>query len=236
MHHKRSRLIDDAFLLAAATLAVLVALAFLASAPAAQDGPPATAGQLTISASPSPITFGRATTVSGRLKKGAVKAPVPVTLQENPAPFTGGFKDVATTTTDTEGKYSFTDVRPEQNTRYRTRTAVPDATSAELLVEVRIKVILRLSDRTPLRGQLVTFSGTASPEHDGRLVYIQRRTSTGNWRTVRRTVLKDAGSEFSRFSKRIRVRRDTTYRARVFHDSDHADGTSRRRRANVVGA
>jgi hypothetical protein len=234
MHHKRSRFGDDLFLLAAATLAVLLVFAFLASPPAAQSAPPPTSGQLTISASPNPITFGGATTVSGRLKKGAVKAPVPVTLQENPAPFTG-FKDVATTTTDAEGKYSFTGVRPEQNTRYRTRTAIPDATSAELLVEVRIKVVLRLSDRTPQRGQLVTFSGTASPEHDGRIVYIQRRTSTGNWRTVRRTVLKDAGSEFSRFSKRIRVRRDTTYRAKVFHDSDHADGTSRRKRANVVG-
>jgi hypothetical protein len=235
MRWKHSKLIDDVVLVAAATLAVLVVLALLASAPAAQGAPAPTAGPLTISASPNTITFGRATTVSGRLKKGAVKTPVPVTLQENPAPFTGGFTDVSTTTTDTDGKYSFTDVRPEQNTRYRTRTAVPDATSAELLVEVRIKVVLRLSDRTPLRGQLVTFSGTASPEHDGRLVYIQRRTRTGNWRTVRRTVLKDAGSEYSKFSKRIRVRRDTTYRAKVFHDSDHADGTSRRKRANVVG-
>jgi hypothetical protein len=35
MHHKRSRVFDDLFLLAAATLAILVALAFLASAPAA---------------------------------------------------------------------------------------------------------------------------------------------------------------------------------------------------------
>jgi hypothetical protein len=35
MHHKRSRFVDDLFLLAVATLAVLVALAFLASPPAA---------------------------------------------------------------------------------------------------------------------------------------------------------------------------------------------------------
>jgi hypothetical protein len=235
MHHNRSRWVDDLVLLAAATLAVLVAIAFLASSPAAQDGPPATAGQLTISASPNPITFGRATTVSGRLKKGPVQAAVPVMLQANPAPFTGGFKDVATTTTDADGKYSFTGVRPEQHTRYRTKTAVPDATSAEVLVEVRIKVVLRLSDGSPQRGQIVTFSGTASPEHDGRLAYIQRRTRTGNWRTVRRTALKDAGSEFSRFSKRIRIRRDATYRAKVFHDSDHADGTSRRKQVNVIG-
>jgi hypothetical protein len=235
MQHQRSRLSADVVLLATATLAALIALGFLASPPAAQEGPPPTAGQLTISAGAERITFGSATTVSGRLKKGAVKTAVPVTLEENPSPFTGGYQNVATTMTDTDGRYRFTDVRPELNTRYRAKTAVPEAISADLLVEVRIKVVLRLDDRTPRRGQLVTFSGTAAPEHDGRLAYIQRRTRTGNWRTVRRTVLKDAGSEFSRFSKRVRVRRDTTYRAKVFHDSDHADGTSRPKRANVIG-
>ena len=235
MHAKRSQLTQDVTALAGVTLLALVGLAILAARPAAQVGPPATAGQLTISASANTVTFGRATTVSGRLKKGPVQAAVPVTLQENPFPYTGGYRDLATTTTDAEGRYRFTDVRPELHTRYRARTAVPDAMSAELLVEVRFKVVLRLDDRTPRRGQLVSFSGTVAPEHDGRIAYIQRRTSTGNWRTVRRTTLKDAGSEFSRFSKRIRVRRDTTYRAKVFHDSDHADGTSRRKRADVVG-
>jgi thermitase len=235
MHQKRWRLVDDVALLAAAAVAVVVALALLAAAPAAQVDPPPTSGQLTISASPNPVTFGRATTVSGRLKKGPVQAAVPVMLQENPAPFAAGFQDIATTTTDADGRYRFTDVRPELNTRYRTRTTVPETTSAELLVEVRMKVVLRLSDRTPLRGQIITFSGTVSPEHDGRLVSIQRRTRTGNWKTVKRAVVKDAGSEFSKFTRRIRARHDNTYRARVYRHADHLDGISRRKRTNVIG-
>jgi hypothetical protein len=222
-------------LLGAATLALLVALAFLVAAPAAQVTPPPVKGELTISASRDVITLGRTTTVLGRLKKTTVRSGVPVILQENPAPYDGGWRDLATTTTEPSGRYGFDDVQPELNTRYRTKVAVPETISAELLVEVRMKVVLRLSDRTPLRGQIVTFSGTTAPEHDGRLVYIQRRTRTGNWRTVKRTVLKDAGSEFSRFTRNIRVRRDATYRAKVYHDADHADGTSRRKRANVIG-
>jgi len=49
MHRKHPRLVDDLALLVAVTLAILAALAFLAAAPAAQDGPPPTSGQLTIS-------------------------------------------------------------------------------------------------------------------------------------------------------------------------------------------
>jgi hypothetical protein len=91
---------------------------------------------------------------------------------------------------------------------------------------------LHLSDRTPRRGQRVRFYGTAAPEHDGRAVYIQKLTATG-WRGVTHTFLKDAGTELSKYSKRIRVRRNGTYRARVYHRLDHADGTSRSRRAIV---
>jgi hypothetical protein len=199
----------------------------------AQGAPAPVTGELTIGAGDSPITYGRATAVSGRLKGTALKAGVLVTLQELPFPYSGGWQDAATTTTDKQGDYSFTGVRPDLTTRYRTTTAVPQATSKEVTVEVRIRVTLRLSDSTPRRRQRVRFYGTAAPEHDGLVVHIQRRSITGRWKTVRRTVLKDAGDEFSRYSKRIRVRRDGTYRARVFHDRDHLDGTSRAKQAFV---
>jgi hypothetical protein len=192
-------------------------------------------GDLTISAEPTAVTYGRITTVSGKLKQTPLRSNVPITLEDNPAPYTRGFERLATTTTDKNGDYTFSGVRPLLNTRYRTTALSAQAASSELLVQVRIKVVLRLDDRTPLPGQRVRFFGTAAPDHDGRLVYIQRRTRTGRWKTVARTALQDAGTEFSQFSRRIRVRRDTTYRARVFHDSDHADGTSRPKRANVVG-
>jgi len=39
--------------------------------------------------------------------------------------------------------------RPLLNTRYHVSTVVPPETSADILVQVRIKVVLRLSDSTP---------------------------------------------------------------------------------------
>jgi hypothetical protein len=117
-------------------------------------------------------------------------------------------------------------VRPAQNTRYRATTAAPALTTGDVEVQVRIKVVLRVSDRTPRAGQRVRFYGTAAPQHDGRSVRLQRQTSTGSWSTVARTSLRDAGDERSSFSRRMRVRRDGVYRARVYRDANHATGTS----------
>jgi hypothetical protein len=166
--------------------------------------------------------------------RGTLKSNVPIILQENPAPYDQGFKQAATSTTDTNGDYQFTGVRPELNTRYRTTTAVPQGASAEVQVTVAMKVVLRVSDLTPRRGQRVRFSGTVAPEHDGRLVHIQRRRF-GRWRTIALTALRDSGTEFSKFRKRVRVRRNGPYRARVFQDRDHTRGTSRARRLFIGG-
>jgi hypothetical protein len=81
----------------------------------------------------------------------------------------------------------------------------------------------------------VRFHGTAAPAHDGAPVRIQRRRADGSWRTVARTTLRDAGTDVSRYSRRVRVRRSGTYRVRALaHDSDHLRGTSRRRRLTVA--
>lgn len=200
---------------------VLPALAGLASQ--AASAPPPGKGSLTIAAKPNPITFGQATTISGKLK-GASKSGSVVTLQQNPAPYRS-YVNAGTTTTGKGGTYAFTGVLPALNTRYRTISTDPQGTSSELLVQVRIKVTLRVSDSTPRQGQRVRFFGSASPQHDGRRVRIQRRTASG-WKTVARVRLRDAGSERSRYSRRLQVRRDTEYRARVYRDSDHATGTS----------
>jgi hypothetical protein len=218
-------------LLVAALIAVPVSAALPWVAGAAPGD--VTKADLTISSDDNPIVFDSSTTISGRIKNSTVKTGVVVTLEQNPYPFTGGYQTVATATTGTNGRYSFSNVSPEQNTRYRVTSVVPQAVSAELLLKVRIKVVLRLSDSTPSRGERVRFYGTATPEHDGRLVNVQRRSASGRWRTVKKTFLRDAGTELSSFATRIRVRRDGTYRARVYHDSDHEDGTSRTKRASV---
>ena len=217
-------------LLTAIPLAILLPLA-AASAPSA-DGVTPISAELTISAEDGAVSYGSTTTIRGRLKSTPVQSNVPVLLQRKPSPFTSDFETVDTETTDRKGRYSFR-VTPDLNTRYRTTTAAPQAFSKEVQVDVRVKVVLRLSDRTPRPGERVKFRGTAGPEHDGRLVYIQRRNKGGRWRTSKKVALQDAGDELSRFATRIRVRRSGTYRAKVFHDADHADGTSRPKRARV---
>jgi hypothetical protein len=196
--------------------------------------PPKT-GKLTLNSSAKIITFGQKDTLSGQLQGGGA-AGVTVDLQQEPAPFTGGFKNVsgASVVTDSSGKFSFT-VQPGLSTKYRAvAKASPPVTSPELTLPVRFKVTLRLSDYTPKRGQRVRFSGANAPAHDGALVYIQRRTSTGSWRTVKRASLQHAATgDLSTYSTRIRVRSSGIYRSRVLGDSQHATGTSRRKRETV---
>lgn len=205
---------------------------------AATGTPPPGGNAVTIASSLARLTFGRATTISGQVT-GADNAGVEVTLEENPYPYTSEFKATALkTTTNATGNYALS-VTPAVNTHYRvTAKTKPPVTSAETAVAVRVKVTLRLSDLTPAVGQRVKFSGTVTPAHDGKVARIQRRTSTGSWKTVGRATLVAAtplnGVARSKFSKRMRINRNGTYRARVSPgDGDHAIGTSSRRSARV---
>jgi hypothetical protein len=186
---------------------------------------------LTIGASPKTITFARSSVISGQLG-GSDSAAKTIRLEENPYPFKG-FKQTATTQTDASGFYSFTG-QPKLNTKYRVKSSTkPPATSSEVLVSVRIRVSVALSDTTPRAGRLVRFSGSASPEHDGNRVCVQRRSRSGSYRAVACTRLRDAGSARSSYSRRVRIRRDGIFRTFVFGDADHAAGKSRARKVNV---
>lgn len=220
-------------------LSIVVALLALSalgagSATAQRDKPDKSPGggnaTLTIAASPAPVVFGRTTLISGRLRSDGGQT---VVLEQKPHPFTGNFEEVATATTASNGGYSFR-VLPRLNTRYRviSRTS-PPVQSAELLVQVRIRVSMRLSDYTPRRRSLVRFSGSAAPAHDGAVAEIQRLRSTGGYGTIARTRLRDAGSGRSVYSRRIRISRTGTFRVVVRGDADHATGFSRRRTARV---
>ena len=200
--------------------------------------PDPNANSVTIKSSRATLTFGSATTISGNVN-GPENAGVEVTLEENPYPYTGGFKATGLkTTTNPTGGYSLS-VTPAVNTHYRvTAKTKPPVTSPEAAVTVRVRVTLRLSDRTPAAGKRVRFSGFVSPAHDGKVARIQRRTSTGSWKTVARATLVAAtpvnGVTRSKFSKRLRINRNGTYRAQVRPgDGDHARGNSPRRRVRV---
>jgi hypothetical protein len=210
-------------------------MTFTTAAPGA--GPPSK-NAVTITSLPTTLTYGRATTIAGQVS-GPGNAGVLVTLEENPYPYTGGFKPTTVTTgTGATGAYSLA-VTPSVSTHYRvTVKTKPPVTSPETAVRVRVKVTLRLSDLTPAAGQRVRFSGTVTPAHDGKLARIQRRTSTGAWKTVASATLVAAtpvnGVARSKFSKRLRINRTATYRVRVAPgDGDHIAGNSSRRRARV---
>ena len=188
---------------------------------------------VTIAATPGVVTFGKPVTIAGRV---AGNPGVSVTLEQSPFPFADPFTPVADGTTDAAANYSF-QVTPGLNTRYHvTAKTAPPATSADVAVRVRPKVTLRLSDRTPRRGQRVRFRGSVLPAHDGMAVRIQRKTRDG-WKTIATPLLKPAtpvnGVARSKYRKRIRIRRDGVYRTVMPAHGDHARGKSPKRRAFV---
>lgn len=199
----------------------------------------ATENALTIGASRRTVTFGgAAVTISGVLT-GPDSANRSVTLEQNPFPYTGGFKSTGlTATTNATGQYSIA-VSPPVNTRYRVvTTEKKPTTSPEVTVRVRVKVALRVSDSTPSQGQRIRFAGTVLPGHDGKVARIQRRTASGGWRTVATAPLVAASpvgtTPRSKYAKRVRVNSTGTYRVRVAPgDGDHIAGNSRRRTLTV---
>jgi hypothetical protein len=193
---------------------------------------PAGAAAVTIAASPRVVGFGKPVTIAGQV---VGRPGEKVELEENPFPYTGPFKNAGQGTTDAAANYSF-QVTPAVNTRYHVVAKSPPATSADVTVLVRTRVGLRLSDRTPARGARVRFTGSVLPAHDGMRVRIQRKTLAG-WKTIATPALRAAtavgGVARSKYAKRIRIRRNSTYRTVMPAHGDHARGTSRKRRAFV---
>lgn len=209
----------------------LASLAFATGAPA-DHKPGHDPGQgnadVTIVAA-SPIVWGKSAPITGSVRGAGLG--VLVDLQSDPFPYSDAeFAKEATVPTDAKGDYRFAPL-PKLNTRYRVVAQTsPPVTSATAAVLVQIRVKVAVSDSTPKRGSLVTFSGSGCPAHDGNLVYIQRLGSTGSFGTVARTKLVDAGDACSKYSRGIRVYSDGVYRVKVSSagDGDHMTGVSRR--------
>jgi len=181
---------------------------------------------LLITAKPTTTLFQGATVISGRLRAQS-QAGQFVVLRADEFPFTGD-APVAVTRTASNGTYSFIR-RPARNTLFR--TTVFGIRSPVVRVNVRIRMSLFVSDSTPRIGQRVRFRGRACPAHNGLLVRIQRRSSSGRYRTVRRTRLR-AATRCSLYRRTFRIYRDGRYRV-TSDDADHARGYSRSRVIDV---
>jgi hypothetical protein len=219
-------------LAAAALLTLAIGIPVSAEAAKPPKTPPGGGNTgISIAASPNPVVFGRSTTVSGRLN--GQTAAVPVEIQTNPYPY-AGFKTLKTVASDAKGNYSSGPLSFLVNTKVRAVAhTAPPRTSGEVFVTVRMRLTLSVGDSTPRRGQRVRFSGLAFPQHDGRTVYIQRRSATGSYVTVAKTKLADNGDQSSKFSRRVRVFRDGVFRVKVTADADHGTGVSPRRNLRV---
>ena len=214
--------------LALGTTALALTPIAVAQAQKPPKPPKAPKGNLTLSATPNPIKYGSAVTLSGKLS-GSNSGAQSVALRSDPFPF-DTLRNTASATTNATGNYSLTQ-RPLVNTRYQATQG--GNASGVVTVLVRPRVSLRLSDYTPKRGQRVRFSGRVCPQHDGSALLIQRRSSTG-YRTVRKTTLRDIpGSTCSSFRRTFRVYRDGRYRAAIARHGDHFTGVSGSRVANA---
>jgi len=209
--------------------AALVAAALVFTSTGQAQKPPK-AGAVTLKPSAAQVTFPAPVTLTGKVK--GAKAGVLVTLERRAADATA-FVPAGTATTDGNGDYSFTQQPAESSVFRATAATTPPATSAEEPVAVAPLVGLKVSDATPRKGQRVRFRGTVRPQHDGTRVAIQRKRADGTWATVKSPLLRDAGSAYSRYSKRFRIRRNGTYRTVIAAHADHAEGVSRERTLTV---
>jgi hypothetical protein len=213
------------------TLLILAAFsAALVLTAASEAQKPPKAGNVSLKSSAQQVTFSTPVALTGKVK--GAKAGIIVTLERRSADETV-FAPAGTATTDAQGDFSFAQ-RPAESSVYRAIAATtPPATSDETAVAVAPLVGLKVSDTTPRKGQRVRFRGTVRPQHDGTRVAIQRKRADGTWVTVRSPLLRDAGSSYSRYSKRIRIRRSGTYRTVIAAHADHAEGVSRQRTLTV---
>jgi hypothetical protein len=140
---------------------------------------------LTIQASPDPIEAGQSVTIGG-----VGPANRRVTLKAGPTHAT-----IATTTTDTAGKYAFAPQSPTAGTTYRVR--VGNLGSAKLYVGVQDVLAAKVSQTVVGAGQPLTFSGTVTPEHAGATIYLERQNASGVGFHVVELAAVGAGSAYS---------------------------------------
>lgn len=170
---------------------------------------------LSLAATPNPVRFGKPTVLAGALT-GTGNAGRQVVLTGNPFPYTQGFLPVANPQiTNAEGAFSFPLLSVPINTQYRVQIPTrPEIASPIVGVGVSIIVGTKISSRRVRKGRRVLFSGTIRPARAGARVAIQKQRGA-EWITVAGTITSGASPNFSRYAKRVRIRRGGNYRVFV---------------------
>jgi hypothetical protein len=147
--------------------------------------------QLTLLASPDPVSYGQSVTLSG-VVTGTSK--VPVTLLARSA-HQRGFAPIAEVTSDSSGNYAFPAQTPLWNTFYEVRSA--GRSSAVVYEGVKDVLTAQLSSTSVQAGQALTFSGMVSPQHGGHAIYLERENASGTGFHVVERATVGAGSAYA---------------------------------------
>jgi hypothetical protein len=180
----------------------------------------------TINTSAPIVSYGQSATISGTLLKPGSTSPepsTPVNLCSRTAHQIRFTCNVATTT-GADGSYSFS-VSPTSNAVYVVKTTLPPRRhSARLFEGVRDLITITPSSTSSAVGQVVTLTGTVTPDKAGDVIYLQRLGKDGNWHTVEvRTVRHDSTYQFGwRFGNSGSV----TFRTRIPGDPDNVGAAS----------
>jgi hypothetical protein len=188
-----------------------------------------------LAATPNPVPVGGATSLAGALT-GTGNAGRQVVLQGNPWPYTQGFVAAANAqVTGASGEFAFNVLGVAVNTQYRVQLASnPNVISPVVVVGTTVRVTRKVRVDRGARSARLRFRGRLTPAVDGQQVLIQRLRK-GIWVTRGQTTARHGGTGFSRYSKRIRVRRGGRFRVVVIDASgQHAVSASRSVRVRRV--
>lgn len=182
---------------------------------------------LTLAATPNPVPFGGATTLSGTLS-GTDNANQQVLLQQSAFPFTAGFAPVGNAQiTNATGAFAFPILALNATTQYRVQIPGKPVASPIVTATVAVTVRTRVSDKRVRRGRTIRFAGTITPIRDGAQVAIQKRRGD-RWITIGGSIARHYRADRSKYAVRVRVRRGGSYRVFV--------GTNSGDIANNVGS
>jgi hypothetical protein len=136
-----------------------------------------------------------------------------IQLQSNPFPYTQGFAPLGNPQiTTATGAFAFPLLSVPLNTQYRIVVpSRPEVSSPIVGVAVAVRVTTHTSTTRVTRGQRVRFSGSIRPARDGARIAFQKRRN-GRWITVAGTVTRHGGPTWSRYTRRVRIRRGGLYR------------------------
>jgi len=175
---------------------------------------------LSLVASPNPVRFGKGIVLAGVLS-GTGNAGRQIVLQQSPFPHTQGFTQVGNAlVANQQGTFAFTLLSVPLNTQFRVLLpSKPQVVSPIAGVGVAPRLTTHVSSRRVFSGARVRFSGTIRPARRGTRVVIQRLRGK-RWKRVAATKSRRGAKMFSRYARRVRIRRGGRYRVLV----DSVDG------------